>query len=75
MKPEIVISPVKGIIKHTFDRETVWSNNRRKVEAAADGSGWSEQEKITALILAFRGKALQILPIDKQKYYASVMSP
>uniref|UniRef100_A0A6P7FRD1 Uncharacterized protein LOC114330302 isoform X1 n=1 Tax=Diabrotica virgifera virgifera TaxID=50390 RepID=A0A6P7FRD1_DIAVI len=77
-KPEVICSPVNGIIKPpTFDGEISWPVYRRQFEAAAQNNGWTNEQKATALILALRGKAVEILqniPEDAQKKYETVVS-
>lgn len=66
-----------GFVKPpTFDGETPWTMYQRQFEAAAVSNGWNEKQKATALVLALRGKALDILqniPVAKQEDYAAVV--
>ncbi len=45
----------------TFDGSTSWTVYIRQFEAAANINGWNDQEKATALIVALRGPALDLL--------------
>lgn len=77
-KPEVVCSPAKATIKPpTFDGETSWNVYKRQFEAAAQNNAWTMEQKATALILALRGKAAEILqniPEDAQKNYDTVIA-
>jgi len=58
-----------------FDGETSWELYRKQFEAAAVANGWTEHQKATELVLALRGKALEILqniPECKQGDYYSL---
>ncbi|MCD1431043.1 DDE-type integrase/transposase/recombinase [Klebsiella pneumoniae] len=76
---EVVIEPVlRNEERHVrmkppqFDGKTSWSNYHRQFEAAAKVNGWSSIEKATALTLALRGDAtnvLQTLAVDEQENY------
>ncbi|KAJ8947071.1 hypothetical protein NQ318_019966, partial [Aromia moschata] len=55
-----------------FDGKSSWVNYRRQFEAAARANGWSLAEKATALTLALRGDAtdiLQTLSLEEQEDY------
>ncbi|KAJ8937745.1 hypothetical protein NQ318_009155 [Aromia moschata] len=55
-----------------FDGKSSWVNYLRQFEAAAKANGWSLAEKATALTLALRGDAidiLQTLSLEKQEDY------
>nr|WP_253308776.1 hypothetical protein [Rickettsia endosymbiont of Ceutorhynchus assimilis] len=45
----------------TFDGSTSWTMYIRQFEAAANTNGWNDQEKATALIVALREPALDLL--------------
>ncbi|KAJ8940309.1 hypothetical protein NQ318_014382 [Aromia moschata] len=55
-----------------FDGKSSWVNYLRQFEAAAKANGWSLAEKATALTLALRGDAtdiLQTLSLEEQEDY------
>ncbi|KAJ8937610.1 hypothetical protein NQ318_018423 [Aromia moschata] len=55
-----------------FDGKSSWVNYLRQFEAAAKANGWSLTEKATALTLALRGDAtdiLQTLSLEEQEDY------
>ncbi|KAJ8940314.1 hypothetical protein NQ318_014388 [Aromia moschata] len=55
-----------------FDGKSPWVNYLRQFEAAAKANGWSLAEKATALTLALRGDAtdiLQTLSLEEQEDY------
>ncbi|KAJ8947791.1 hypothetical protein NQ318_019463 [Aromia moschata] len=55
-----------------FDGKSSWVNYLRQFEAAAKANGWSLAEKATALTLALRGDAtdiLQTLSLEEQESY------
>nr|XP_023016552.1 uncharacterized protein LOC111505893 [Leptinotarsa decemlineata] len=61
----------------TFDGESSWSIYRRQFEAAAENNRWRNEKKTTALILALRGKASEILQnisVNRQKDYEALVS-
>ncbi|XP_055871211.1 uncharacterized protein LOC129923598 [Biomphalaria glabrata] len=65
----------EGLVKMkppVFDGSVSWSVYRRQFEAAAKVNKWgSEEEKATALVLALRGKASEVLQsIPNQQDYA-----
>ncbi|CAH0546374.1 unnamed protein product [Brassicogethes aeneus] len=59
-----------------FDGKTSWTNYIRQFEAAAKANGWLPEEKATALTLALRGDATDILqtlsPNEQEDYEALV---
>ena len=44
-----------------YDGQTSWTLYRKQFEAAALANSWTAQEKVTNLVLALRGRALDIL--------------
>ena len=56
----------------TFDGKTPWANFLLQFEAAARANGWTLAEKASALIVALRGDAidvLQTIPLEVQDDY------
>ncbi|UYV73027.1 hypothetical protein LAZ67_10001592 [Cordylochernes scorpioides] len=72
-----VISPTgRNIPPPTFDGQTSLEGFRRKFEAVTLKNGWGETEKVTNLIVALRGPALDLLqavPRADQQSYAMLM--
>ncbi|UYV83739.1 hypothetical protein LAZ67_23002403 [Cordylochernes scorpioides] len=72
-----VISPTgRNIPPPTFDGQTSLEGFRRQFEAVTLNNGWGETEKVTNLILALRGPALDLLqavPRADQQSYAMLM--
>ncbi|KAJ8955836.1 hypothetical protein NQ318_005380 [Aromia moschata] len=59
-----------------FDGKSSWVNYLRQFEAAAKANGWSLAEKATALTLALRGDAtdiLQTLSLEEQEDYQQLV--
>uniref|UniRef100_A0A2C9LW08 SAP domain-containing protein n=1 Tax=Biomphalaria glabrata TaxID=6526 RepID=A0A2C9LW08_BIOGL len=68
----------EGLVKMkppVFDGSVSWSIYRRQFEAATKVNKWgSEEEKATALVLALRGKASEVLQsIPNQQDYAALV--
>ncbi|KAJ8939567.1 hypothetical protein NQ318_014131, partial [Aromia moschata] len=60
-----------------FDGKSSWVNYLRQFEAAARANGWSLAEKATALTLALRGDAtdiLQTLSLEEQDNYHQLLN-
>ncbi|UYV68110.1 hypothetical protein LAZ67_5003085 [Cordylochernes scorpioides] len=72
-----VISPTgRNIPPPTFDGQTSLEGFRRQFEAVTLNNGWGETEKVTNLIVALRGPALDLLqavPRADQQSYAMLM--
>ncbi|UYV66877.1 hypothetical protein LAZ67_4003205 [Cordylochernes scorpioides] len=72
-----VISPTgRNIPPPTFDGQTSLEGFRRQFEAVTLNNGWGETEKVTNLIVALRGPALDLLqavPSADQQSYAMLM--
>ncbi|UYV63183.1 K02A2.6-like [Cordylochernes scorpioides] len=72
-----VISPTgRNIPPPTFDGQTSLEGFRRQFEAATLNNGWGETEKVTNLIVALRGPALDLLqavPRADQQSYAMLI--
>ncbi|UYV69827.1 hypothetical protein LAZ67_7000901 [Cordylochernes scorpioides] len=72
-----VISPTgRNIPPPTFDGQTSLEGFRRQFEAVTRNNGWGETEKVTNLIVALRGPALDLLravPRADQQSYAMLM--
>ncbi|UYV61913.1 hypothetical protein LAZ67_1007048 [Cordylochernes scorpioides] len=72
-----VISPTgRNIPPPTFDGQTSLEGFRRQFEAVTLNNGWGETEKVTNLIVALRGPALDLLqavPRADQQSYALLM--
>ena len=45
----------------TYDGQTPWSLYKKQFEAAVTANLWEEEQKATALVIALRGEALEIL--------------
>lgn len=61
----------------TYDGSTSWGMYKRQFEAAALSNGWSDVEKATALVIALRGPALELLqtvPVDQQRVYGTLVA-
>lgn len=61
----------------TFDGKTPWCTYQKQFEAAANANGWDEGEKATALIVALRGEALnilQVIPASQQGNYEALIN-
>ncbi|POS82547.1 hypothetical protein EPUL_004988, partial [Erysiphe pulchra] len=61
----------------TFDGKTPWCTYQKQFEAAAKANGWDEGEKVTALIVALRGEALnilQVIPASQQGNYEALIT-
>ena len=59
----------------SFDGKQSWTTYHKQFEAAATAGGWTDEEKATALILALRGEALDILHSvseSEQQSYATL---
>ncbi|KAJ3662705.1 hypothetical protein Zmor_007040 [Zophobas morio] len=56
-----VITPHSTIQPPTYDGQTPWSSYKKQFEAAATTNLWEEEQKATALVIALRGAALEIL--------------
>ena len=65
-------SAPKTIQPPTHDGQTPWSSYKKQFEAAATANLWEEEQKATALIIAMRGAALEILQTvseeDRNRY-------
>ncbi|UYV82879.1 hypothetical protein LAZ67_22001215 [Cordylochernes scorpioides] len=72
-----VISPTgRNIPPPTFDGQTSLEGFKRQFEAVTLNNGWGETEKVTNLIVALRGPALDLLqavPRADQQSYAMLM--
>ncbi|UYV69278.1 hypothetical protein LAZ67_6003085 [Cordylochernes scorpioides] len=72
-----VISPTgRNIPPPTFEGQTSLEGFRRQFEAVTLNNGWGETEKVTNLIVALRGPALDLLqavPRADQQSYAMLM--
>ncbi|UYV73024.1 hypothetical protein LAZ67_10001587 [Cordylochernes scorpioides] len=72
-----VISPTgRNIPPPTFDGQTSLEGFKRQFEAVTLNNGWRETEKVTNLIVALRGPALDLLqavPRADQQSYAMLM--
>ncbi|UYV61028.1 hypothetical protein LAZ67_1003178, partial [Cordylochernes scorpioides] len=72
-----VISPTgRNIPSPTFDGQTSLEGFRRQFEAVTLNNGWGETEKVTNLIVALRGSALDLLqavPRADQQSYGMLM--
>ncbi|KAJ3656409.1 hypothetical protein Zmor_015489 [Zophobas morio] len=56
-----VVSTPRIIQSATYDGQTPWSSYKQQFEAAATANLWEEEQKATALVIALRGAALEIL--------------
>ena len=71
-----VTSAPRTIQASIYDAQTPWSSYKKQFEAAATANLWEEEQKATALVIALRGAALEILQTlseeDRNRY--SVLS-
>ena len=69
-----VTSAPRTIQPPTYDDQTPWSSYKKQFEAAATANLWEEEQKGTALVIALRGAALEILQTlseeDRNRYSA-----
>ncbi|RYA68245.1 hypothetical protein DD592_26870 [Enterobacter cloacae complex sp. 2DZ2F20B] len=69
-----VTSALRTIQPPTNDSQTPWSSYKKQFEAAATANLWEEEQKGTALVIALRGAALEILQTlseeDRNRYSA-----
>lgn len=74
---QMVTSPGLARMKPpTFDGTSPWSTYHRQFEAAATANRWGKDEKATALVLALRGDAsnvLQTITFSQQQDYEAVV--
>ncbi|KAJ3664328.1 hypothetical protein Zmor_008509 [Zophobas morio] len=67
-------SPVR-VQPPIFDGQTSWTTYKKQFEAAALSNSWNDQQKATALVVALRGAALEILQTlseENQKDYTAL---
>ncbi|KAJ8940116.1 hypothetical protein NQ318_009830 [Aromia moschata] len=60
----------------TYNGKTSWDTYKKQFDAAASVNKWSDEEKTTALVVALRGEALDILQTlteDKHKDYRELV--
>lgn len=59
-----------------YDGQSPWTTYKRQFDAAAEVNGWTDEEKATALVLALRGPALELLqtvPESDQKNFGTLV--
>ena len=72
--PYNVVSTPRIVQPPTYDGQTPWSSYKQQFKAAATANLWEEEQKATALVIALRGAALEILQTlseeDRNRYSA-----
>jgi hypothetical protein len=73
----VPISGGHNINPPPYDGQTSWAVYKRQFEAASSVNGWNDEEKTTALLVALRGSALEViqtLPVTQQHDYEALVA-